>query len=248
MWICQSNLVQRPQAAIARAAKGFGEAAKGDDGAAPDDVRQALLGARGDSPSPQLLKDFEETRTEQGKGRPKFILKGPLRPPSAPATYKSVAKIRLRVAPDAFADLKTLEIEKGATFRVLQSREVDGIRWLRTDTSYEDGWLLERGVAGMMRGKKVAKRIAGSLAAGKKAVHAVSAVDKEQEEGASRDTPSQKTWIPPEQANKPILRLLEDTKVIDVCEQLGVSVDDLKANPAFLKAVAKRVYGEDMMA
>eukprot|EP00930_Biecheleria_cincta_P034586 TRINITY_DN23887_c0_g1_i1.p1 TRINITY_DN23887_c0_g1~~TRINITY_DN23887_c0_g1_i1.p1 ORF type:complete len:274 (-),score=60.29 TRINITY_DN23887_c0_g1_i1:111-932(-) len=233
----QGNLMQRTEAATARAAKGFGKEAQDD-----------AAGGAEEAGSTQLLKDYAESQAEE-EGRPKFILPGPPRPPSAPATYESISKIRLRSSPDFFAEFESLEIEKGVKFRVLQAKEVDGIRWLRTDSSYKQGWLLELGVAGKMRGKKVAKRIAGSLAAGRKAVHAVSTVDKENDSASSSsDKPSQKTWIPPEQASKPILRLLEDPKVIEVCGQLGFSVDDLKANPGFLKAVAKRIYGEDMMA
>lgn len=146
MWGRQSNRVRQPESAIAMAAKGFGESAEN-----ADDVRQTLL-----EDSPELLKDFEATKVEE-EGRPKFILQGPLRPPSAPATYKTISKVRLRTAPDMFADLKSTEIEKGATFRVLQAKEVDGLRWLRTDPTYEEGWLLERGVAGKLRGKKSCK-------------------------------------------------------------------------------------------
>jgi len=126
---------------------------------------------QGGEPSMPADKDIE---------KPLFELPGPLRPPDAPATYKALTKIRLRIAGAKLADLSMDEIQKDAEFRVVEAKEADDVICLRTDpeSEYKGLWLLDRGFVGMFRGKKVVKRIAGSLGSGKKAIlHEISMAD-----------------------------------------------------------------------
>eukprot|EP00931_Biecheleriopsis_adriatica_P074817 TRINITY_DN48807_c0_g1_i1.p1 TRINITY_DN48807_c0_g1~~TRINITY_DN48807_c0_g1_i1.p1 ORF type:complete len:259 (+),score=76.29 TRINITY_DN48807_c0_g1_i1:63-839(+) len=214
-------LSSRAHGRTARAAQGFGV----------EEKREAKL------------KEAIEKEVE----KPAIMLEGPLRAPDAPASYKALTKIRLRTAPHRFADLRTdYEIEKDETIRVLEAKQDDeGVVFLRTDSDAGDGWFCDRGVVGEFRGRRIVKRIPGSLRLGKKgqALHQISSMKAEdaqavaKTEGASQSVTSQDT-------EDSIKSFLEDEEVQKLIQELGISSDTLKNNPAFLKAVAAQLYGE----
>ncbi|CAE8591773.1 unnamed protein product, partial [Polarella glacialis] len=200
------------------------------------------------------VMDKAMKETEADMVKPAIELPGPLRPPAAPATYEALTKIRLRVAPNKFADLVTsTEIEKGAKVRAVEAKEdEDGLLFLRADEDFGRGWFLDRGIAGKWAGKRVVKRVAGSLNVGKnRAVHSLSAIDTAEvlppggdPAPSGEEQPSQS----PAERQQPILDLLEDPQIREVCEELGVSVETLRSNPGFLQAVARRLYGDEVVS
>jgi len=183
--------------------------------------------------------------------RPKYMLPGPLKPPAAPASYKALTKIWLRRAPSTLADVVTThEIQKGGEFYVPESiyDNETGITYLRTDEEYDSGWVVDTGIAGAWAGKKIVKRVAGSLRAQKGiAVNQISPVEKAEvvEPGSDEDEKKagtqndSKVDVPPA-----IQRALDDPQIVDLCQKLGLGPDELKKNPSFVLGVAKRLYGD----
>jgi len=193
--------------------------------------------------------EVEEEQDLSGIEMPKVLLPGPLRPPAAPATYQALTKSYLRRAPSRIADVMTgVAIEPGAEFDVLEAKEdEDGeLLYLRVDSTYDNGWLLDRGAAGQWAGKRVVKRIPGSLRA-RAAIHTISEMTPaEVAEGekteASQSTPKGEGEFPPA-----LLAVLDDPAVRKLCMQMGMGPDELKKKPDFLRAVARKLYGEEVV-
>eukprot|EP00913_Durusdinium_trenchii_P001399 g1294.t1 len=247
----------------------------------PPSSAPALDGLGGPTRSPSRAEDYE---------KPIFDLPGPLRPPAAPARYKALTKIRLRVAPHKFADLvtPTYEIQEGEEFRVLEAKtdESDpgqnrlasrrlgdaldpqdpGVLWLRTGQDSGAAWFLERGIIGKFAGKKLARRVCGSLEVQEKgpAVMQISEVpdevaaptsstssSSESEEADQPEAPS------PLEKQKSILELLEDAvdlfdwcdpEIQSTCKEMGIDMETMKKNPEFVEAMARQLYGDDAVA
>eukprot|EP00435_Cladocopium_sp_Y103_P029772 s96_g7.t1 len=173
--------------------------------------------------------------------KPIFDLPGPLRPPAAPARYKALTRIRLRVAPHKFADLvtPTYEIQQGQEFRS------------------GGAWFLERGIIGKFAGKKLARRIAGSLEPTKKgpAVMQISEVEEAPAEVLPPATKSEENFegvnqAPPSpyERRKPVLELLEDPEIQAICKEMGIDMETMKKNPEFVEGIARRLYGDEVVA
>jgi len=227
----------------------------------------------------EMVEIFKRIQAEVSEDhtKPIFNLTGPFRPPAAPARYKALTKIRLRVAPHSLADLvtPTYTIETGEEFEVVASKEDEkapGILWLRTSQASGGAWLLERGVAGPFAGRRVAKRIPGSLrgkakrapilelsevatevaqeAADKAALEPevlapLPSNEKKREErsaGVNMAPPS------PYERRKPVVELLQDPEIRDLCKEMGVDMETLQSNPAFLEAMARRLYGDEVVS
>jgi len=191
---------------------------------------------------------------------PTVKLPGPLKPPAAPATYKALTKIRLRVDPSKYSEIVTsTEIPKGATFRAVDSREdEDGTLFIRTSGEYEGGWLLEKGIVGKWAGKRVIKRVVHQCNADEgTAVHAVSEIDRAEvapPDEASRSgnqavggRRAQELYENDESQKDTILEALEDPKIAEVLKQSGISADMLKTNPEMLKAVQRALFGDEVV-
>lgn len=73
----------------------------------------------------------------------------------------------------------TYELREGQEFRVVQAFEdsAEQVFWLRTDLDCGGAWFLERGIIGDFKGKKLARRIFGSLERKKAAVMQISEVE-----------------------------------------------------------------------
>jgi len=227
--------VGRPARAARRAGKGFG------DEKSNASLKEGLLNGFS-SPSAPDLSDVWTAPAEPVE-QPKVPLPGPLKPPAAPATYKALKKIRLRVAPSTFADVMTShEIEKGTVFRAIEaSEEDDGTMFLKSTPEYSNGWLMMKGVAGKWAGRSVVKRVAGSMAAQKgTAMLEISEVERVED---LNDAATKEEAAGP--SADPVLALLEDPKIRATFEKQGISVETLKNNPEFLEAVAKRLYGDE---
>eukprot|EP00933_Yihiella_yeosuensis_P036540 TRINITY_DN30301_c0_g1_i1.p1 TRINITY_DN30301_c0_g1~~TRINITY_DN30301_c0_g1_i1.p1 ORF type:complete len:332 (+),score=71.29 TRINITY_DN30301_c0_g1_i1:64-1059(+) len=223
----------------------------------------------------QKMAEAAEKEDEELMVKPKFNLTGPLRAPAAPATYQALTRLRLRKDAGLYSDLVTEFIPEGATFRIIEARpdSESNMIFLRTDRDYGGAWIFDKGVMGTFAGKRVVKRIAGSLVAGKKrkAVFQVDEIDPsevndedfdlsalappemldaEVEEG--RRTPGQDTGPPlgdsPYERKKEILELLEDPDIRGVMEKMGMSTEKLSADPSFIEKVAREMYGEEVVS
>lgn len=203
--------------------------------------------------------EYMEEKASAKKPLPPGMLPGPPKPPAAPATYKALQKIRLRIAPGTTSDLTWKEIEKGAVFRAIASQDDEttpGIIWLKTDDDYDGGWLLDTGIIGDFRGKKVVKRVGGSLASQKRsAVLEISAIDNAEAlppgtkgNDSEAQQPNDGGFQQGEQQRAPVLSLLDDPQMTELCKSMGISADDLKANPEFLRSVARRLYGDEVVS
>lgn len=224
----------------------------------PQAVKRALRDSEAGKPMPSMpevlaaaaAKGGEAKPQEEKPEQPAFQLGGPIRPPAAPATYKALQKIRLRVAASRFADLLTsTEIAKGDVFRAIESKEdEDGTLFLKTDRAYENGWFMELGVIGKRAGKPVVKRVAGN-ARRNTAVHEISAMPRAEAMPAGEAPPPRPEGkiLTEEERKQPILAMLEDPKVRAVFEKKGVSIETLKENPEFLRAVSRRLFGEEVV-
>lgn len=182
------------------------------------------------------------------------MLPGPIKPPAAPATYKALTKIRLRVAPERVADIWTQkEINKGEVFRAVQAKEIEGTMFLKLDDTYEGKWIMDKGVAGQWAAKRVIKRVAGSQAQKGKAMHEISVMDRAEPvtsmppEGADQGE-NDGGFASNEAQREPILAILEDPKVKELCKQAGISPEDLKGNPEFLRSVQRGLFGEEVVS
>jgi len=192
---------------------------------------------------------------------PPGMLPGPPKPPAAPATYKALQKIHLRTGPNLYADT-TRSIDTGATFRAVAwgpHEQDNNVIWLKTDADYEGGWMVDTGVAGKLAGKKVIKRIAGVMSSERRsAVLELSAVDNAEalppgsqgsdSQGSEDEEPNDGGFERMEQQRAPVLDLLEDPKIVELCESMGIKTDDLKANPEFLRTVARSLYGDEVVS
>jgi enoyl-CoA hydratase/carnithine racemase len=185
--------------------------------------------------------------------KPKFELPGPLKPPAAPATYKALTKLRLRVAPSRWSDILTSKtIEADTLFRVLEERpdsDNPEISFLRADAEFDDGWLLDSGVAGEWAGKKTIQRVAGSMKKAEVSVNQISAVEDAEVsssgqgyEGAER-TPAEAAALQKEALKS----ALQDPALLEMMAKAGVDVDALKDNPDFTEGVARDLYGEELV-
>lgn len=182
--------------------------------------------------------------------QPQVPLKGPLKAPAAPATYKALKKIRLRVAPSKFADVLTsTEIEKDAVFRVLEAKEdEDGSLFLRTDSDYDDGWFMDKGIIGKFQGRKVIQRVAGSMSKAQVTVHSLSQVERaEVSDGSQKAAPVATAAEVDQQQKYSVQAVLLDPKMQELCKDIGIDPHVLKNNPTFLRAVARRLYGEEVI-
>jgi len=231
------------------AAENSGSDESGEDGLPPE-MMEILKKVQADAQK-NIEKDYE---------KPIFDLPGPLRPPAAPAKYKALTKIRLRVAPHKFADLvtPTYEIQQGQDFRVIEAEEDEdekSLLWLKTSQESGGAWFLERGIIGKFAGKKLAKRIAGSLEQKKgPAVMQISEVEEPSEvleptastsesfEGVNQAPPS------PYERKQPVLELLEDPEIQQICKEMGIDMETMKKNPDFVEGIARRLYGDEVVA
>mmetsp|Transcript_82449 Transcript_82449/g.241988 ORF Transcript_82449/g.241988 Transcript_82449/m.241988 type:complete len:302 (-) Transcript_82449:47-952(-) len=230
---------------LQRAAKGF----------ATEDAASAASQSSGFGSPVHPDRSDVFTTPEDVPEQPFAQLGGPLKPPAAPATYKSLTKIRLRVAASRVADIVTsTEIRQGAIFRAVEAKEDDdGVLFLRTDGEYENGWFMEKGIVGPFAGKSVVKRVAGSAKKGKgPALLSMSEVSRSEvmgmgkpEDKAKREAAAE---VPTPQSRKQsVVSMIEDPEVRKVLEQSGISVEDLKRDPEFLQAVARRLFGEEVV-
>lgn len=249
----------------ARLAKGFGTEAEKEE--------QDLKETEGDM-MVELFKMIQNEEDKEDWAEPIVKLPGPLRPPAAPAKYKALTKIRLRVAPHSLADLTTptYTIQPGQEFYVVAEQEHEespNVLWLRTDQDAGGAWLLERGVAGAFANKKVVRRIAGTLGATKRPpLMEISEVPTELAEEAA-ELALEAEALPPLPSNqkkreefagvnmappsayerrKPILELLEDPEIQAVCKEMGVDMESLRQNPAFIEEIARQLYGDEVVS
>lgn len=188
-----------------------------------------------------------------------MILKGPLKPPAAPATYKALTKIRLRVEPSKYSEiLTTTEIAKGATFRAVEARkEDDGTLFLRTSGEYGGGWFLEKGIVGTWAGKRVIKRVVKPCNADEgTAVHSISEIagaDIAPDETPQSSTQpvggrrAQELYENEKSQQDTILKVLEDPKIAAFLKQSGISADMVKENPEILQAVQRALFGDEVV-
>jgi len=202
---------------------------------------------------------FDPNSSPSAAEVPKVKLRGPLKPPAAPATYKALTTIRLRVEPSKYSEIVTsTEIAKGATFRAVESREdADGTRFIRTSGEYEGGWFLEKGIVGKWAGKRVVKRVVLPCNADEgTAVHSVSEIDRA--EVAPDETPrwstqavsgrrTQELYENEQIQQNTILEVLEDPKIAEFMKQSGISADMLRTNPEILKAVQRALFGDEVV-
>ncbi|CAJ1435754.1 unnamed protein product [Effrenium voratum] len=203
-----------------------------------------------------------KNRDEDDLIKPIFDLPGPLRPPAAPAKYKALTKIRLRVAPSRLADLTTpsYEIPAGQEFHVIESHkdeEDESVLHLLTSQEHGGAWFMERGIVGKFAGKKVARRIAGSLELKKApAVMQISEVAVEEPEvlppktGSEEDEFAGVNEAPPSpyERRKPVLQLLEDPEIQKICQDMGVDMEEMKKKPEFVEAIARSLYGDEVVS
>jgi len=235
-----------------RHAKGFGDEVSAQSATRPQPDPQAMFEV--------MNKMQEQAAAPKSAPKEKIIipdplLPGPLKPPAAPASYEALTKLRLRVAPSKFADLITSKVvEKGDVFRVVDARDDDeiGLTYLQVDGAYEDGWIMDKGIAGPFAGKKLVKRIAGSLKSSvRPSVHELSEVESAEvvnEHEPGTDAQAQTgAWSDTSGYPKEILDLLADPKIMKMCADMGVDGDTLK-NAVFLRAVSRRLYGEEVVS
>jgi len=238
--------------ALYRRAKGFGEEVSAQSANTPQPDPQEMF---------KVMSQIQE-QVAAPKSAPKEkiiipdpLLPAPLKAPAAPASYEALTKLRLRVAPSKFADLITSKvIEKGEIFRVVDARDDDeiGLTYLQVEGAYDDGWIMDKGIAGPFARKKLVKRVAGSLAASvRPSVHELSEVESaEVVNGDQPDADAQAqtgAWSDTSGYPKEILDLLADPKIMKMCADMGVDGDTLK-NAVFLRAVSRRLYGEEVVS
>ncbi|CAE7473563.1 unnamed protein product [Symbiodinium sp. CCMP2592] len=258
----------RVAVSTARLAKGFGAESEKEE--------QDLKETEGDM-MVELFKMIQKEEDKEDWAEPIVKLPGPLRPPAAPAKYKALTKIRLRVAPHSLADLTTptYTIQPGQEFYVVaeqEHEEAPNVLWLRTDQDAGGAWLLERGVAGAFANKKVVRRIAGTLGATKRPpLMEISEVPTELAEEAA-ELALEAEALPPLPSNQkkreereefagvnmqppspyerrqPILELLEDPEIQAVCKEMGADMETLRKNPAFIEEIARQLYGDEVVS
>lgn len=209
-------------------------------------------------PSLEELKRQREEKEKQKKESEKRLaamLPGPIKAPAAPATYKALTGIRLRVAPDKRADIWVFkEIAKDEVFRVVQAKkEEDGTMFLKLEDKYEGKWIMDHGVAGKWAGKKLIKRVAGSQSTKGKAVHEISIVEKAEPvtslpKKGEKEGPNDGGFAANEAQRAPILDVLADPKVVAMCKEAGIDPEELKGNPEFLRNVQRQLYGEEVVS
>jgi len=238
---------------LRRAAKGF---------SVEEQVSSASEAKSSGAPVDPELKDIFNAavkETEDRRDQPFVNLAGPLKPPAAPATYKALTKIRLRVSASRFADLVTsTEIPKGAVFRAVASKEDTedgGIVYLRTDGEYENGWFMEKAIIGEFKGKPVVKRVAGSTKASGAAMLSMSEVTRAEVMGirkpgaeqVKQEVAAEMADDTPQSRQKQLQAMLNDPEVRAMVEKSGVSLEALKQNPEFMRAISRRLFGDEVV-
>eukprot|EP00929_Paragymnodinium_shiwhaense_P052053 TRINITY_DN26105_c0_g1_i1.p1 TRINITY_DN26105_c0_g1~~TRINITY_DN26105_c0_g1_i1.p1 ORF type:complete len:311 (-),score=85.08 TRINITY_DN26105_c0_g1_i1:35-967(-) len=239
-----------------------------------EEKAQALKDAFSFDAAKDMLKreGYVEKKTEKVE-EPVVKLRGPIRPPDAPASYRALTKLRLRNAPSRFAELSTVEIPQDTEFRALKAvrdKEVEDLTYLKTTEEWGEGWVINMGVAGKWANKKTIKRVAGTLAKTgpgrpSRAMHKLSLMDKADvvdEEAEAKEREEQLKRAEERAAAFPnaesgggaknqyapeLLAVLEDPKILEMCQTMGISLEDLKAKPEFLTAVSRRIQGEEVV-
>jgi len=266
--ICTCTVLQLPQWPVSFSGAGrlAGQPRKGRASSG------ILLRAEGFAPqkksepagfAPPVMPDkaniFNPNASPSAAQVPKVKLPGPLRPPAAPATYKALTKIRLRVEPSKYSEIVTsTEIPKGATFRAVESREdADGNLFIRTSGEYEDGWFLEKGIVGKWAGKRVIKRVVLPCNADEgTAVHSVSEIDRAEvapEETSQSSTQAvggrraQELYENEQAQQDTILEVLQDPKIAEFMQKSGISAEMLRKNPEILKTVQRALFGDEVI-
>eukprot|EP00434_Breviolum_minutum_P007443 symbB.v1.2.006565.t1/scaffold392.1/size213825/1 len=61
-------------------------------------------------------------------------------------------------------------------------------------------------------------------------------------EGVNQAPPS------PYERKKPVLELLEDPEIQQICKEMGIDMETMKKNPDFVEGIARRLYGDEVVA